>query len=325
MQEQIEGVNMKSKWSGIYLVVFVIASLAAARAQVYRVESGAGQHNYKIAAEGQNTFYFEANIESPMVTGSPYTAKAVTTMTQTLADGNKIKHTSEVELARDSEGRTRREQSLGQIGPWDTNAKGSIVVISDPVAHVRYEMGPDGGRQIARKMDMYERTRIPEARAKAMAEADMAKHEGRGVGVGVGVGVGTEPGVGSSVVIVTNGGETIARRKAEEDGVKSARIEPKVEDLGQQTIEGVSATGTRKTITIPAGQIGNEQPINIVTETWFSPELKMTIVSKRNDPRVGETEFRLTNIQRSEPAASLFQVPAGFEVRDLTNQREREF
>jgi len=318
---------MKSKWNGSYLVVFVLASLLSARAQIYRVESGSGQRefNYKIAAEGQNTFYFEANIESPMVTGAPYSAKAVTTMTQTLADGNKIKHTSTVDLARDSEGRTRREQSLANLGPWDTNTKGSIVVISDPVAHVRYEMGPDGGRQIARKMDMFERSREPEARAKAMAEADMAKHEARGVGVGVGVGVGTEPGVGSNVVIVTNGGETIARRRAEEDGVKSARIEPKVEDLGQQTIEGVPANGTRKTITIPAGQIGNEQPINIVTENWFSPELKMTIVSKRNDPRVGETEFRLTNIQRGEPAASLFQVPAGYEVRDLTNSREREF
>ena len=153
----------------------------------------------------------------------------------------------------------------------------------------------------------------------------MARHEGRGVGVGVGVGVGTEPGVGSNVVVVTNGGETIARRKAEEDIAGSVpRNEPKIEDLGQQTIEGVAATGTRKTITIPAGQIGNEQPISIVSENWYSPELKMTIVSKRNDPRVGETEFRLTNIQRGEPAASLFQVPAGYEVRDMFN-KVREF
>src|SRR5438876_6625889 len=149
MQEQIEGVNMKSRWSGICLVVFVVASLVAARAQIYRVESGAGQHefNYKIAAEGQNTFYFEANMESPMVKGAPYSAKGITTMTQTLADGNKIKHTSEVDLARDSEGRTRREQSLANLGPWQTNNKGSVIVISDPVAHVRYELNTYGDKQ----------------------------------------------------------------------------------------------------------------------------------------------------------------------------------
>jgi hypothetical protein len=96
--------------------------------------------------------------------------------------------------------------------------------------------------------------------------------------------------------------------------------------LGQQTIEGVAATGTRKTITIPAGQIGNEQPIVIVSENWYSPELKMTVWSKRNDPRIGETEFKLTNIQRGEPAASLFQVPAGVEVRDMSAPtRDKEF
>jgi hypothetical protein len=84
----------------------------------------------------------------------------------------------------------------------------------------------------------------------------------------------------------------------------------------------VTAKGTRRTVTIPAGQIGNEQPISIVSETWYSPELKMTVLSKRSDPRMGETEFRLTNIQRGEPAPSLFQVPAGYELKDNS---KREF
>src|SRR5947209_7514790 len=101
---------MKSRVSAIYLVVAMIAvSLATAQAQYFRVESGSGPHefNYKVAeGSGQNVFLFEANVESPMIKGQPYTAKAVTTQTQTLADGNKITHTSEVNLARDSEGRT---------------------------------------------------------------------------------------------------------------------------------------------------------------------------------------------------------------------------
>jgi hypothetical protein len=87
-------------------------------------------------------------------------------------------------------------------------------------------------------------------------------------------------------------------------------------DLGTQTIEGVAARGTQLTRTIPAGTIGNEQPITITTETWYSPDLKVLVMSKTKDPRMGETTYRLTNIQRSEPAASLFQVPDDYTVKD---------
>jgi hypothetical protein len=86
------------------------------------------------------------------------------------------------------------------------------------------------------------------------------------------------------------------------------------EGLGTQTMEGVLVTGTRTTRTIPAGQIGNEKPISIVTEVWTSPELKTVVMSKRSDPRMGEQTFRLTNITRNEPDTSLFTVPADFRV-----------
>ena len=88
----------------------------------------------------------------------------------------------------------------------------------------------------------------------------------------------------------------------------------KKEDLGTQTIAGVSAQGTRYTRTIPVGQIGNEKPIVIVSEHWYSNDLQMTVMSKRSDPRFGETSYTLTNIQRSEPAASLFAVPSDYTV-----------
>src|SRR5438270_1005980 len=148
---------MKSRWNGILVAIVVVASLAGARAQYYRIDSGQHEFNYKVAAEGQNTFYFEANMEAPLVTGAPYSAKGVTTMTQTLADGNKIKHTSEVELARDSEGRTRREQKLANIGPWETNNKGSVIVINDPVSHMRYELHHVGDKTTGTKMMQLER------------------------------------------------------------------------------------------------------------------------------------------------------------------------
>jgi len=71
-----------------------------------------------------------------------------------------------------------------------------------------------------------------------------------------------------------------------------------------KTINGVSAQGTRITRTIPAGEIGNQKPIVITIEKWYSPDLQETVMTKRNDPRMGETVFQLTNIQRAEPAAT---------------------
>jgi len=81
-------------------------------------------------------------------------------------------------------------------------------------------------------------------------------------------------------------------------------------------MERVLVQGTRITHTIPAGSIGNEQPIVITSETWFSPDLKVLVMSKSNDPRMGETTYKLTNIQRSEPSAALFQVPADYTIKE---------
>jgi hypothetical protein len=90
----------------------------------------------------------------------------------------------------------------------------------------------------------------------------------------------------------------------------------KTEDLGSQTMEGILVNGVRMTHTIPAGEIGNERPISVITEAWTSPELKTIVYSKRTDPRMGEQTFQLTNIVRAEPDASLFMVPADFKIVD---------
>jgi hypothetical protein len=92
--------------------------------------------------------------------------------------------------------------------------------------------------------------------------------------------------------------------------------EVKSEPLGQQTIEGILATGTRTTRTIAAGAIGNEQPIEVTSETWYSPDLQMVVMSKHNDPQIGETTYTLTNIQRGAPPQSLFEVPANYTIRE---------
>ena len=88
------------------------------------------------------------------------------------------------------------------------------------------------------------------------------------------------------------------------------------ESLGRQTMEGVPADGTRTTRVIPAGQMGNEQPITIVTERWYSPDLQIYLLTRHTDPRAGETVTRLTNLTRGEPTHALFEVPADFKVTE---------
>jgi hypothetical protein len=95
---------------------------------------------------------------------------------------------------------------------------------------------------------------------------------------------------------------------------QAARSEPTKESLGTRTVDGVAADGTRTRFTIEAGAIGNEAPIEIVSERWFSPALQTVVESRFSDPRFGERTYRLTNIKQGEPAATLFQVPADYKV-----------
>lgn len=84
----------------------------------------------------------------------------------------------------------------------------------------------------------------------------------------------------------------------------------RVESLGKEMIEGFAAEGTRTTIVIPAGSIGNDEPLEIVHERWYSPELQTILLSKHSDPRWGETIYKLFNIDRGAPDSSLFSLPA---------------
>jgi hypothetical protein len=87
-------------------------------------------------------------------------------------------------------------------------------------------------------------------------------------------------------------------------------------DLGTSTVNGVTAQGKKITHTIPAGEIGNAQPIVSTDEVWYSPDLQVVVSSTRIDPRTGTAVYALTNIQRTEPAATLFQVPSDYTIQD---------
>jgi hypothetical protein len=90
----------------------------------------------------------------------------------------------------------------------------------------------------------------------------------------------------------------------------------KSQSLGKETIAGVSADGMRTSAEIPAGAIGNERPIEVVNERWFSPELQIVVRTKRSDPMLGNTEYNVTKLDRAEPPRSLFEVPADYQVKD---------
>jgi hypothetical protein len=82
-------------------------------------------------------------------------------------------------------------------------------------------------------------------------------------------------------------------------------------------MNGVTATGTRSTLTIPQGQIGNNRDIHVVNERWYSDDLQMLVKSVNSDPRFGENTYELTNISRDEPDASLFQIPPDYSVMEV--------
>jgi hypothetical protein len=220
---------------------------------------------------------FEGIHGGRVVTGAPFSAVAISETSRTLADGNHISRKTQTNLFRDGQGRFRKEVTLPAIGPLATSgAPKSCVMINDPVAQQNFILHPD--EKTAEKMGK------PFGRMKEPM---------RGEKMGAWKG---------------NAGAWEAKAAASGNFKK--------EDLGTQTIAGVSAQGTRYTRIIPAGQIGNEKPITVVSEHWYSSDLQMTVMSKRSDPQFGETSYTLTNIQRGEPAASLFAVPSDYTVQE---------
>jgi hypothetical protein len=93
---------------------------------------------------------------------------------------------------------------------------------------------------------------------------------------------------------------------------------PTEELLGTRQFEGVKALGRKTTTIIPAGQIGNDRPIEITDERWESPELRMLVYSRNSDPRTGVVEYRLTNISRAEPPTELFMIPPDYTISEPT-------
>jgi len=229
----------------------------------------------------------------PVVLGAPYSAEGVTTTTQTLADGTHIERTVRARFYRDSDGRTRREQTILGMGPLGESQAVSIV---DPVAGVMYGLNPATreGR----------RSPIPTQTIRARrSEAPPPPPPPPGGEFNTAATAPPPPPPPPQPGAV--------RARTAPAGLPNAP-----EPLGTKQIDGLTVVGTKRTEIIPVGRIGNDRPIEITDERWESSELRMLVLSRHHDPRTGDVEYRLTNVLRTEPPRELFQPPADYAITD---------
>jgi len=207
------------------------------------------------------------------VAGAPYSAVRTTLVQQTLANGNQLVRQEQAKVYRDSQGRVRIEQSSANEV---TGKTWTPVTITDPVAGVAYALNSEARTYSRTPVRMFARPAPP---AGGSGSAMLARRGQPGTGPG---------------------------------GRARGGANVQTEDLGTQSIEGQPATGTRTTETIPAGGIGNQQPIQVVRETWISTALRVPVLIKTSDPRFGATTMQLSNVLMGEPDPSFFLPPADY-------------
>ncbi len=208
------------------------------------------------------------------VTGAPYSGVEVSTEVQTLAGGNVIQRQTTRNIYRDGQGRVRVETQMTH-----TNASGQPVTtthisISDPVAGKVYDIDPQN--KVVNSHPFHPMGPMGGGAAPGGQQANMR-------------------------------GPAIRSTRPVDPNVKS-------EDLGTQSMNSVLAKGSRTTHTIPAGTIGNSLAIQSVRETWISSDLQVPVMEKVTDPRFGTRTTQLTQINRGEPDATLFQIPSDYTV-----------
>jgi len=221
--------------------------------------------------------------EGKTVKGVPMSGELIVTRDQTLADGNSIHTQNQTTIYRDSEGRVRREIGFELNTPSTGAAKRTMIAIMDPVSGNRYMLNPEN--KTAHQMPLHP--------SKPGPGAPDAMHGRMGVG----------PSTADAM-----------RDMHPKMGAGPDAANLKTEQLGTKTVNGLQAVGTRMTRTIPAGEIGNLNPIEVATERWFSPDLQLPLLTIHHDPMMGTMTVKLVNINRGEPDASLFQVPSDYKL-----------
>ncbi len=259
-----------------------------------------------------------------IVKSEPYQAEAVTEMLQTLADGTHIRQSITAKVARDSQGRTVRSEKLNHRGPFlmfpmdgvtsfvrKQNQAPILTTIFDPVSgkHIFFTSDVRVAQvfpaRVAFREEMEGAQHASSARGHAPDRSgrthqelqglqESQEHREKGVIGGAG---------GPDFSMGMPGGCDVCVEKSE--------------PLGTKQIDGVRALGTRRTWTIPAGAIGNDRAIVTTEDTWYSPRLKLVLLSIRNDPRFGQTTYALKDLEFTNPPESLFQIPHGYKIEKL--------
>jgi hypothetical protein len=228
-------------------------------------------------------------LQGEVVKGMPYSAEIVTESVQTLADGNRIVQRKTGRVYRDGQGRMRREDDLP--------SGGSTVSITDPVAGTAFTLDP--ATRTARESPVL--TLKP-----ALGSLDWTIRPRQGS---------VQP-LTFYVWTYQQGQPMFATEAAGGRGGRgSAAGDMTEEKLADRVMEGVLATGVRRTTTIAKGAIGNELPIKIVAEEWRSPDLQILVMTDHMDPRTGRSTYRLLKISKLEPDAALFQVPSDYTIQ----------
>ena len=238
--------------------------------------------------------------------GIPYTAVKKTTIIQKLTDGTTLTRESNTTEARDSQGRTMVQNSMGEMqGRNITNTH-----VTDPVARTATTW-----MSLSKQAT---RMHLPDLHGAVQQSASTT------MGVGSGSGsIGSAASVTGYSQVVRTGGTGAAPQKI---GVVTTtapaardphlRPEQKTEKLGGKIIAGVYAEGTRVTMIFPVGSFGNDKPVITYHEKWMSSELKIVLLSVDDDPRSGTRISEVTNLDRGEPDPALFQVPDGYTIKD---------
>jgi hypothetical protein len=225
----------------------------------------------------------------PSVSEAPFSADATTTVHATLGDGTRLDQTTTERFYRDSDGRVRVERSMDGLRAPVTMAE----------RHIRTVIAREPDLRGVFTLDAQTRT----ARAAARDLQGMTAGGGRGLAVPVG---------GARFLVFERALDLLSTDPA---AFADVRDEP----LGTRQIAGVAATGRRVTIVVPPGYHGHDQAIEMVDERWESAELHLLIQSRHSDSR-GTIEYRLWNIQRTEPPPNLFEIPVEYTV-DYTPTR----
>jgi hypothetical protein len=248
-------------------------------------------------------------LRGKLVKNAPYSAEAIQENLRNLADGNQITTRTSTLNYRDSQGNTRQETRApsGEV---------QSINITTAADNVNYSLVPMIKLVFKLSLDKIE------AKAAAIGAAagkaytlEAQRKQGK-----------------PATAEHKDGAEIVVKRAAPNANINPNMVpllvsalgdakwssKAATKDLGVKDIEGVKAEGKLRSYEIPAGEVGNRNPIVVTNESWFSPELQVTLYSKHSDARSGDVVYRLANLKRGEQAAALFSVPSDYTVKDIT-------